>query len=205
MVRSRPITLKDGRYLLPIYHETGADTEFTAPDTSSLFLIFNPRTREWKESNRVRSRLGNLQPAAVQLTDTHLLALCRRGGDYEPGNDGFVVQTESHDGGETWSEGVETSFPNPNASVELIRLRSGSLLFVYNDSLNDRTPLTVAVSTDGGKTFPHRRNIAEGEGSFAYPTAIQTREGKIHVTFTSDERAVIRRAIFEESDILGRP
>ncbi|MBM3831969.1 MAG: hypothetical protein FJ403_01595 [Verrucomicrobia bacterium] len=204
MVRGRPIVLDNGEYLLPVYHETGHDTEFVPPDTTSFFLRFDVTKKRWIESAHIRSRLGNLQPAVVQLSGGHLLALCRRGGDYEPGNDGFVVRSESRDGGKTWSEGVETEFPNPNASVELIKLRNGHLLFIFNDSMNKRTPLTAAISTDLGKTFPHRRNLAEGAGSFAYPTAIQTQDGKIHVTFTSDERTVIRRAVFEESAILRR-
>jgi predicted neuraminidase len=204
MVRSRPIALLDGGYLLPIYHETGADTEFTAPNTSSLFLRFHPSTKKWTESNRVHSRLGNLQPAVVQLSDKHLLAHCRRGGDYEPGDDGNVVRTESHDGGTTWSAGTETDFPNPNAAVELIRLRNGHLLFVYNHSANDRTPLTAAISTDNGRTFPHKRNIAEGEGDFAYPSALESQDGSIHITYTSDERTVIRHAILREEAILGQ-
>lgn len=201
MVRSRPIVLTDGHYLLPIYHETGEDTEMTAPDTSSLFLRFNPATREWSRSNLVRSRMGNLQPAAVELAPNHLLALCRRGGDYLPGNDGYVVKTESHDGGRSWSAGVETSFPNPNASVELLRLRSGHLLFIYNHSMDQRTPLRAVLSTDRGSSWPRHLDLASGPGSFSYPTAIQTRDGRIHVTFTSDNRTVIRRAIFQEDDL----
>ena len=204
MVRSRPITLADGSYLLPIYHETGADPEFTAPDTSSLFLRFDPSTKAWTESNRVRSRLGDLQPAVVQLSDKHLLALCRRGGDYEPGHDGNVVRTESHDGGKTWSPGAETEFPNPNAAVELIRLRNGHLLFVYNNSANDRTPLTAAFSTDNGRTFPYKRNIADGDGDFAYPSALESKDRLIHITYTSDERTVIRHAVLREEAILTR-
>ncbi|MCC6233373.1 MAG: exo-alpha-sialidase, partial [Verrucomicrobiales bacterium] len=203
MVRSRPILLSDGAYLLPVYHETGSDPDRTAPDTASVFLRFDPATRIWTESNRVRSRLGNLQAAVVETEPGRLLALCRRGGDYEPGDDGFVVRTESSDGGRTWSPGVETAFPNPNAAVELIRLANGHLLFVFNDSANDRTPLMAALSMDGGRTWPHRRPLASGPGDFAYPTAIQTRDGRIHVTYTSDERTVIRRAVFREEAIQG--
>jgi hypothetical protein len=71
--------------------------------------------------------------------------------------------------------------------------------------MNDRTPLTAAISTDGGKTFPRRRNlIGDPKGDFGYPVAIQTRDGKIQVLFTSDERTVIRRATFAEEDI-GEP
>lgn len=202
MVRSRPILLADGTYLLPVYSETGADTERTGTDTCSVFLRFDPTSKTWSTSNKVTSRLGNLQPAAVELEPGRLLALCRRAGDYEPGSDGKVVRTESTDGGKTWSPGVDTEFPNPNAAVDLLRLRNGHLLFLYNDSPDSRTPLRAALSTDGGKTWPHRRNLAEGPGDFAYPTAIQTKDGRIHVTFTSDERSVIRHAVFGEDALV---
>ena len=97
--------------------------------------------------------------------------------------------------------GVETEFPNPNAAVEFIRLKSGVLLLIYNDSMSDRTPLRMALSLDGGKTFPFQTNLVEGPGSFSYPTAIQTRDGKIHVTYTADDRTTIRHATLDESDI----
>jgi len=145
--------------------------------------------------------MGNLQAAVVETKPGHLLALARRGGDYEPGDDGYVVQMESDDGGRNWSQGVETKFPNPNASVELIKLRSGNLLFVYNHSMDERSPLRAVLSEDGGKTWARQLDIATGEGSFAYPTAIQTKDGKIHVTFTSDERTTIRHATFDEQDV----
>lgn len=201
MVRSRPILLSDGHYLLPIYHETGADTEFTAPDTGSVFLRFDPAKYTWSRSEKVLSRMGNLQASVVELEPGHLLALCRRGGDYEPGKDGFVVRTESRDAGLTWSPGVETDFPNPNAAVDLLKLRSGALLFLYNHSMDERSPLRAVLSTDGGRSWTRQLDLASGPGSFSYPTAIQSQDGKIHVTFTSDERTVIRHAVFEEADL----
>lgn len=203
MVRAHPIVLSNGDYLLPVYHEVGEDTEMVGPDCTSFFLRYQPAQRRWTESNRVRSRLGNIQPAVVALSETHLLAFCRRGGDYEGRPDGWLVRTESRDGGFTWSEGRDSEFPNPNAAIDLIKLHNGHLLLVFNDSFSERSPLTAAISTDGGRTFPHRRNLIEGEGSFAYPTAVQTRDGRIHVVFTSDERTVIRRAVFDEAAVLG--
>ena len=204
MVRSSPIALRNGDYLLPVYNETGSDTEMVPPDSTSLFLRWRPKTRRWTETNRVTSRLGNIQPAVVQVDDNHLIAYCRRGGDYRGRDDGWVVRTESRDGGYTWSDGRDSQFPNPNAAVDFIRLRNGHLLLVYNDSHRSRTPLTVALSTDNDRTYPHRLNIAEGPGSFAYPSAIQSSDGKIHVVYTSDQRTVIRHAVFDESDVLSR-
>lgn len=202
MVRGKPIVLSSGRWLLPVYHEVGGDRERVEPETSSFFLIRDPGQSGWRPSGRIRSKNGNLQPAPVELDPGHVLAFCRRGGGYGPEERGFIVAAESRDGGLTWSEGRDTDLPNPNSAVELIRLRSGRLLLIYNPSMHRRTPLTAALSEDGGRTWPWRRNLAEGEDSFAYPSAVETPDGLIHVVYTSDGRKVVRRAVFREADIL---
>lgn len=204
MVRGRPIVLSDGDYLLPVYHETGHDTEFVGPDSTSLFLRYDRKTGQWRQTGRIRSPHGNIQPAVVEISPSRLLAFCRRGGGYGPGTRGYIIRAESHDGGWTWTEGRDTELPNPNAAIELTRLKSGKLLLVYNPSMTERTPLTAALSADSGDTFPYQRNITEGPGDFAYPVAIQTADGKIHVVYTSNRRTVINRAIFDEDWIMHR-
>lgn len=205
MVRSQPILLNNGDYLLPIYRETGNDREVVGGDTVCLFLRCDPKTMTWTESSRITARLGCLQPAPVQIDDNYLIAYMRRGGGYDPRTDGYLVRSESHDGGKTWSEGKDSPFPNPNAAADFIKLKNGHLLLVYNDSMNDRSPLTVAVSMDNDKTYPYKRNIVEGNDDFAYPYAIQTKDGKIHIVFTSKIRTQINHAVFEESAITGKP
>lgn len=205
MVRGQPIALNDGDYLLPVYSETGHDTERTGSDSVSFFLRYNPETNQWSESGRIRSAMGNIQAQVVQLTDDHLLAYIRRGGDYEPTDDGWMLRSESHDGGHTWSEAVQTRFRNPNSAIDFIELDNGHLLLVYNDSMNDRTPLRVAISTDRDQTWPYQRTIAEGDNTFAYPYAIQTRDGKIHIIYTTNSRTTIMHAVFDEEAILSHP
>ena len=118
--------------------------------------------------------------------------------------DGFLVRMESTDGGRTWGEGFDSPFPNPNAATDLIKLKNGHLLLVYNDSDQGvRMPLTIAISTDGGQTWKHKRDVVTGEGTAAYPTAIQTDDGKIHVMYTSHKRQQINHIVLEESAILG--
>jgi len=205
MVRGLPILLNDGDYLLPVYNETGEDRELTASDTKSYFLRYSPQTKTWSESSRIKSADGNLQPAPAQVTDDYLVAYLRPGGDFEPNPKRFVLRSESRDGGRTWTDAKDTQFPNPNSAVDFIKLQNGHLLLVYNDTnIDDRMPLTVAISTDGDKTYPHRRDIVNIPGdTAAYPVAIQTRDGKIHVVYTSDERQVVNRVVFDESAILG--
>jgi predicted neuraminidase len=194
--------LNNGNYLLPLYHETGADKEKTSADSTGLFLRFDVKKKQWSETAHILSATGNIQPAVVQLTGDYLVAYCRRGGGYEPTTNGYLVRAESHDGGQTWSEGKNCQFPNPNAAVDFLKLKNGDLLLVYNDSMNDRTPLTAAISIDNDKTYPHRRNIAIGDFDYAYPIATQAHDGKIHVIYTSHGRTVINRAVFDEEWVL---
>lgn len=201
MVRNRPIVLSSGEYLLPVYHETGEDREIVGPESTSRFLRFDPKTRRWSESGMIKSAKGNIQPAVVELSPGHLLALCRRGGGYGPVTDGYIVKSESRDGGRTWSEGRDSKLPNPNSAVDMIKLRSGNLLLVYNHSMTARTPLRAVLSTDGGKTWTRTLDLATGKNSFAYPIVLQTADGRLHAVYTSDSRRVVNHTIFSEEDL----
>ena len=205
MVRNRPIVLSDGSYLLPAYKETGHDTEAVGADSASLFFRFDPKTKKWAETGRIRSPKGNIQPAPLELSPGHLVAYCRRGGGYDPKEVGYIVKSESLDGGQTWSEGVDSPFPNPNAAVDFLKLQRGNLLLVYNDSFNSRTPLTVAFSADHDKTWPVKKDLVSGPGDFGYPLAFQSQDGKVHIVYTSEKRQVINHATFDESWIAGSP
>jgi predicted neuraminidase len=199
MVRNSPIVLNDGHYLLPVYHEKGNDTESVGAESVSLFFRYDPKRKTWTPTGPIRSAKGNIQPAPVQLDDGRLIAYCRRGGGYTKEERGYLVRAESHDGGLTWTEGRDSAFPNPNAAVDFLKLRGGRLLLIYNDCFHGRNPLSVAMSEDGDRSYPFRRNIAEGGGGdFGYPFAFQARDGKIHVVYTSDRRTVVNHAVFDE-------
>ena len=89
---------------------------------------------------------------------------------------------------------------------EAVSLGCEADYYIVNTNTGDRMPLTVAISTDNDKSYPHRRNILNIPGdTAAYPVAIQTRDGKIHVVYTSNERQDVNHAVFDESAILGHP
>lgn len=202
MVRCKPVDLGSGNFLLPIYRETGHDREVVGADTTSLFMRYDAAVNTFTETNRVTSRIGNLQPSAVAVTNDYFVAYCRRGGGYTEMKDGYIVRTESRDGGRTWSPGTELALPNPNSAVDLLKLKNGHLLLVYNDSMNERTPLTVSISTDNEQSWACKKNLLDGKDDYAYPYAIQTQDGKIHIIFTVEIRTVIMHATFDEEDIV---
>ncbi|QDU80807.1 hypothetical protein Pla110_25420 [Polystyrenella longa] len=200
MVRNKPIAKEDGNYLIPIYHEYGTDIEVSDGRNTGLFLHYDVDSKTFTKSEEFGYRKGVEQPAVVQLTKDHFIALCRRGGDYNETDDGWMVFTESHDGGWTWSEGTESEFPNPNSAVDLTKLQSGNLLLIYNDHMFKRRKLTLALSTDGGKTFPVRKMLMNDDAGMAYPYMIQTKNGDIHAIFTYN-RIKVMHAVFQESDL----
>ncbi|MGE3819990.1 MAG: exo-alpha-sialidase, partial [Isosphaeraceae bacterium] len=95
--------------------------------------------------------------------------------------------SRSKDDGETWSPVESSPFPNPGAGVEGIRLANGHWALVYNDLERGRHSLVVSLSDDEGETWKWTRPIERkeaGQGSFHYPSLLQTRDGMIHVTYT---------------------
>lgn len=202
MVRGKPIELLNGDYLLPMYHETGNDREQVGADTTSYFLRYHPPTQQWTATNRIRSPQGNLQPQVVQLNEQELVCFMRRGGGYGPESSGYILRAESRDGGYTWSDASDTPLKNPNSAVDVVKLANGHLVLAFNDHMYQRTPLTIAVSTDGGKSFPYQRDIAGGENSYAYPYLIETSDQRILVLYSTNQRTTIMLSEFEEAAIL---
>ena len=177
----------------------------SVPTARHFFCVISPQSGPGPRPVPIRSPKGNIQPAVVELEDNHLIAYCRRGGDYDPKTIGYIVRAESRDGGLTWSEGKDSAFPNPNAAVEFLKLKSGRLLLIFNDSMTRRTPLAAALSEDQDRTWTSRRNIREGEGDFGYPSAFQARDGRIHLVFTSERRTVVNHAVFDEDWVRSWP
>ena len=73
----------------------------------------------------------------------------------------------------TWGPVTDSSFPNPGAGVEAIRLANGHWALVYNDLERGRHSLALSLSDDEGATWKWTRHIERhepGEGSYHYPS-----------------------------------
>ncbi len=111
-----------------------------------------------------------------------------------------ILEAWSNDGGLSWSPFTATSLPNPNSGIDGLVLKDGRALLVYNDSVEGRDRLSLALSNDGGHTWSHLFDLENERGSeFSYPAVIQTSDGMVHVTYTWKRRK-IRHVVI---DILG--
>ena len=213
-VRHAMVVLPYGTWLLPLDFVTskgigeGAETNYSATELSSN------GGKSWKECVMAGS-MGKVQPTVVKLAPDKLLAFLRsRASD-------FIYRSTSTDGC-TWTPATPTSLPNNNASVQLFRLQDGDLVLAFDNSssrhqgtataIGLRKPLSVALSEDGGQTWPYVRDIEVGRASYgmaeqhpkvpgreeySYPSIMQSADGHIYVAFTY-RRQTIKVVRFDE-------
>lgn len=184
MTRIHPITLPTGRILLPLYSD-GFNL--------ALVALSDDNGQTWRASLPIVG-LGPIQPTLVRKRDGTLAAYMRDSGDPPQ----RVQMSTSGDDGKTWSVAVDTEIPNPSSSLEAVALQDGAWVMVYNDTEEGRRSLAVSLSQDEGKTWRWTRHLERGEGSYAYPSMIQAKDGLIHVTysFRDAEGASIKHACF---------
>lgn len=168
--RCKPVVLKSGRMLLPLYS-----------DTFSLVLmaISDDEGKTWR-AGQPTTGFGAIQAAVLERQDGTLVAFMRENGLTQR-----IRTAESGDAGETWGPVTSTVLPNPGSGLDGVRLRNGHWVLVYNDSTTGRNSLAVSLSTDEGRTWNATRHLEQHpSGSYHYPCVIQTRDGRIHVIYS---------------------
>jgi predicted neuraminidase len=196
MTRIHPIVVGDRRLLLPVYHDGLS---------CSLFAITDDWGGHWHVSVPLIGN-GNVQPSVALRRDGSLYTMMRDNGP-PPHR---AMSAESRDRGETWSPVVDTEIPNPGSSLEVVVLRSHRWILVGNDQENSRSTLAVWTSDDEGRSWQWRRTLAKpgplGD-SFSYPSVIQTRDGRIHVTCSAPkgQLSTILHCEFNEAWLFNPP
>lgn len=172
--RCKPIRLASGNLIFGTEYDDG----------HSRFWISENDGETWE----VTEALGgepNQHPTLLERRDGSLLALLRPAG-----SQGYVLQSESLDGGQHWSDAIASELTSPFAALDAVRLADGRFVVVWNSNVQARNPLTIAISEDEGKTWPIRRDLVTGEGSFHYPAIIQTQDGLLHISFTNNRTTI---------------
>jgi predicted neuraminidase len=127
---------------------------------------------------------GIIQPAIVQLGPNHLRLYARATSDI-----GRICVADSFDKGLTWTQARPIDLPNPNSGIDAVRLRDGRIVLAYNNSSKDRTPLNLAISSDG-EHFKMFWTLEDQPGEFSYPAIIQGRNGDLYMTYTWNRKRI---------------
>ena len=151
---------------------------------------------DWQLYGDTTARRKTIQPAIVELADGTLLMYARSVKDR-------IFVARSFNGGYTWTASQPTPLPNPNSGIDLIGLRSGRLLLVYNPTNVGREQLALAVSEDEGVSWSAPILLEDGVGEFSYPYVIQVSDGRIHLLYTA-QRVAITHLVLDEAWLLER-
>ncbi len=178
--RNPSLTLNDGTLALPVSGSCDGKS-------GSALLVLNTATAAWERLGLISA---GSQPTVIQRNDGSLLAYMR--------NQPRLLQSESSDNGQTWTAPVRSAHKNPGAGAAMLKLRSGRIVLVYNDSETERSPLCVIQSYDDGKTWQDRRILEADDGEYSYPFITQAADDTIHVTYTY-RRYSIKHTAFNDA------
>lgn len=181
----RVTVLSSGRLVVP-----AASTADVAGDGGGRFeascFLSDDRGATWRRSRTTvpYPKRGAMEPEVIEMDGGRLLMHFRT-------QLGHIAVCESEDGGETWGEARSWEVTAPEAPSTLRRIPStGDLLLVWNDSVKPgaghggpRTPLSAAVSRDGGLTWS-RPIAVEGsaDATYAY-TSLTFHRGRALLTY----------------------
>jgi predicted neuraminidase len=203
-IKNKPVQLADGTIV------AGSSTE--AVDTDA-WRVHVERSRDLGKTWERVGPLGDggfnaIQPGILRHADGRLQLLCRS-------KEMHVPTSWSSDGGRSWTPLAASGLYAVNSGGDALTLQDGRHVLVYNprdqpggapanyrpDTLTGiadapsgpraRWPLVVSVSRDG-VAWKQALTLEDAplRHGYAYPAVIQTRDGRIHITYTFDRQKI---------------
>ncbi|PRX47033.1 putative neuraminidase [Prauserella shujinwangii] len=230
-IRQPPVALDDGSLVLPAFFCPQPDSgRWVGDDDYSGVLVSSDGGSTWTARD-VPGSTGCVHMNVLRLPGGSFLALFRRrqadavhrshspdGVTWSapaptelPNNNSSIQAIVLHDGR------VVVAY-NHSSAADAVERRSSLYDEIEDPGLSDedtaarpglafwgapRAPLTLAVSSDGGRTWPVRRNVEEGDGycltnnsreglnrELSYPSLVQTPDGLLHLAYTRFRQAI---------------
>jgi predicted neuraminidase len=172
-VRAKPIQLADGAILAG-----------TSVESYRNWTPYVDRSDDdgqtWARSNPfpLPTSFGQIQPTLVPTADGKGVVALTRSRTLK------VCRSVSTDGGRTFSPSAEIDVPNPSAGIDAVRTRAGQLVMIYNPVATARTPISLGVSTDDGRTWRKARDLETEPGEYSYPAMIESAAGQLEIVYT---------------------
>lgn len=173
MNNDRITQLSSGRLLAPVAWtpDVHANNHFV-----SYCYLSDDGGQTWRKGKGQvdQPKRGAMEPEVIELKDGRVMMIART-------QLGYIANSYSSDGGDTWSEPGKLSVQAPEAPATLRRIPStGDLVLIWNNTFTDgaghggsRTPLTAAISEDEGNTWTHVRNLeTDSDRTYSYASLI---------------------------------
>lgn len=136
-----------------------------------------------KKDAKKRS-IGCIQPSILKLKDGRLQVLMRT-------RNGRLATSYSSDNGDTWSEVELTDLPSNQSGTDAVTLKDGTHVLIYNNfetlpgtKKGVRTPVGLALSSDG-KHWEYVLTLEDSPvGQYSYPAIVEGKDGTLHCIYT---------------------
>ncbi len=185
-VRNQPIILADGSWLAP-----------ASIEKNEVWNAFTDRSvdhgKTWTASDtlaidrKIIVGEGLIQPALWESSPGNVHMLIRSSA-------GSICRSDSKDSGKTWSPAYKTSLPNNNSGIDVAQIAGDTIAVIYNPvnkNWGDRFPMSIAVSTDNGKSWPYHFDIEKGSGDaeLSYPDMFY-KDGYLFACYTWNRQSI---------------
>jgi hypothetical protein len=201
-VRNKPIILANGNILAGSSREAGMLRDESHPQPYWSLASWAELSEDGGKTWTIHGPIvypgvnyGLIQPTLWESAPGHIEMLLRSTELI-----GYICESTSSDGGKTWSPAKQTSLPNPDSGIDAVRMNDGTIALVYNDTQHARSPLNLALSSDDGETWGSPYVLEDAPGEYSYPAIIQSRNGKLHITYTW-KRKRIKHVVIDLNDI----
>jgi predicted neuraminidase len=184
-IRAKPLLLANGTIVsgtsVESYHSWAAWIE-RSTDNGNTWTRIGPIAAPG--SATASGTYGIIQPSVVRLKNGTLRLYARSTEQI-----GKICVADSSDDGLHWSAVHTLDLPNPNSGIDAVALRDGRVVLIFNNTTKGRTPLNLAVSSDG-EHFRVFQTLEGDPGEYSYPAMIQARDGDLRATYTWNRKRI---------------
>lgn len=178
-MRNKPIVTKSGRIIAPAYGLCSEDYMVRISDDGgesfqSVAIKGKPEVNVCDEITICERRPGELRFLART-------------------NKGYYLYSDSFDDGESWSV-AEKYEAAPSSRCYYGKLKNGMIAYLRNVSDTGRVGIKIALSKDGGDTFPYKMEL-DSRINLSYPELAEDENGNLYIVYDleRDNRCKLNR------------
>ena len=207
----RVVQLASGRLVVPVALHHKPDWKKADWNGHILCYLSDDVGKTWRANKTMLTtktpkdqRVTTQEPGVIALADGRLMLFCRT-------NFGTQYLSFSSDQGETFSELKPSNIYSPCSPATIERIPgSGELLMVWNNHekiepalRGKRTPLSIAISRDEGKTWVNVKNLADDPLGWYCYTAMEFVGDHVLLSYCASD--LRKTAHLAETDITRLP